>query len=318
MPLARKALDEAGFAQVPLVTTDQSDTKNAHPGLNFSAITYSKIVWGVVQTDTLEYLRRKIRPYELEKGETDRITENAFIEIAEGIAKGGIAGSIKPFKKAINDMCKIRYDRSVLREPVLIQGEYLLTFHPGSNQEIEKYLEKNGMEVMFPRMAGIYRHLFLQHTIAEMKEFKVHHKLYDKYYALLGNKFMDWAVASADKIASKHPLYEKDLTLEEKAKYSDNIMHHSILSGESFIITADILHFAERGVRSFVILQPFGCLPNHIAGRGVIKRIKEIHPDIQILPLDYDPDVSFANIENRIQMLIMNAREKSRNAAKKA
>jgi predicted nucleotide-binding protein (sugar kinase/HSP70/actin superfamily) len=85
-------------------------------------------------------------------------------------------------------------------------------------------------------------------------------------------------------------------------------MHHSILSGESFLIAADILHYAELGVRSFVILQPFGCLPNHICGRGVIKRIKEQHPGIQILPLDYDPDVSFANIENRIQMLIMNAR----------
>ncbi len=308
MPLARKALDEAGFAQVPLITTDQSDTKNAHPGLNFSALTYAKIVWGIVQTDTLEYLRRKIRPYEIEKGQTDKIVENAFLEIADGLAKGGIVGSMKPFKKAIKDMCAIRYDRSVLKEPVLIQGEYLLVFHEGANQKIEKYLEKNGMEVIYPRMSGIYRHLFLQHTVSEIMEYKVNHKLYDKLYALLGNKFMDAAIRSADKIASKHPLYEKDLTLQEKAKYSDDIMHHSILSGESFLIAADILHYAQHGVRSFVILQPFGCLPNHICGRGVIKRIKETHPGIQILPLDYDPDVSFANIENRIQMLIMNVR----------
>jgi len=85
-------------------------------------------------------------------------------------------------------------------------------------------------------------------------------------------------------------------------------MHHSILSGESFLISADILHYASKGVRSFVILQPFGCLPNHICGRGVIKKVKELHPDIQILPLDYDPDVSFANVENRLQMLILNSR----------
>ena len=64
------------------------------------------------------------------------------------------------------------------------------------------------------------------------------------------------------------------------------------------------------GCRNFIILQPFGCLPNHIVGRGIIKRLKELYPDVQILPLDYDPDVSFANIENRLQMLIMN--EKSR------
>jgi predicted nucleotide-binding protein (sugar kinase/HSP70/actin superfamily) len=284
------------------------DLKNAHPGLRFTNLTYAKVVWGLIETDTLEYLRRKIRPYEVNKGETDKIVENAFIEISNGLAKGGIPGTIKPFKKAIEDMCRIKYDRSKLREPVLIQGEYLLTFHPGSNYEIEKYLEKNGMEVIFPRMSGIYRHLFLNHTISEIKEFKVRHSLYDKVYATAGNKFMEIAVKYADKIAAKHPLYEPDITLEVAAKYSDHIMHHSIMSGESFLIAADILHYAKQGVRCFVILQPFGCLPNHICGRGVIKKIKEEHPDIQILPLDYDPDVSFANIENRIQMLIMNSR----------
>ncbi|MCL2230312.1 MAG: acyl-CoA dehydratase activase [Treponema sp.] len=308
MPLTRKALDEAGFPQVAVITTDMFDLKKAHPGMNFTAITYANVVWGITQADALEYLRRKIRPYELDKGETDRITENAFEEIAAGLAKGGIPGTFKPFKKAIKALCDIRYDRSVLREPVLIQGEYLLTFHPGSNQEVERYLEKNGMEVMFPRMYGIYRHLFLQHTIAEIKEFKVNHSLYDKIFAFGGNKFMDMAVKHTDKIAKLHPLYKPDVTLEEVAKLSDHIMHHSILSGESFLIAADILHYAEHGVRSFVILQPFGCLPNHICGRGIIKKLKEHFPGIQILPLDYDPDVSFANIENRLQMLIMNAR----------
>ena len=308
MPLTRKALDEAGFPQVPVITTDMFDLKKAHPGMKFTALTYANVVWGLIQADALEYLRRKIRPYELEKGETDKVTENAFEEIAAGLSKKGIPGTFKPFKKAINELCNIRYDRSNLREPVLLQGEYLLTFHPGSNQEVEKYLEKNGMEVMFPRMYGIYRHLFLQHTIAEIKEFKVNHSLYDKLFAFGGNKFMDIAVKHTDKIAGKHPLYKPDVTLEEVAKLSDHIMHHSILSGESFLIAADILHYAEHGVRSFVILQPFGCLPNHICGRGIIKKLKEHHPGIQILPLDYDPDVSFANIENRLQMLIMNAR----------
>jgi predicted nucleotide-binding protein (sugar kinase/HSP70/actin superfamily) len=75
-------------------------------------------------------------------------------------------------------------------------------------------------------------------------------------------------------------------------------------------MAADIIHHDTAGVKSFVILQPFGCLPNHICGRGMIKRIKEDYPDIQVLPLDYDPDTSFANIENRLQMLIMNARSK--------
>jgi len=308
MPLTRKALDEAGFPQVPVISTDMQDLKNAHPGIKFTPVTYANVIWGIIQSDALEFLRRKIRPYELQKGETDKVTDNAFVQIAAGIAKGGIAGSIKPFRKAVKDLCKVRYDRSKLKEQVLIQGEYLLTFHPGSNQEVERYLEKNGMEVIFPRMCGIYRHLFLNHTICEMDQFKVKHSLYDNLFARLGSKFMDIAVKHTDKIAKAHPLYEKDASLEDVAKLSDHIMHHSILSGESFLIAADILHYAAKGVRSFVILQPFGCLPNHVCGRGIIKKLKDHYPGIQILPLDYDPDVSFANIENRLQMLIMNAK----------
>ncbi|MCL2176188.1 MAG: activase, partial [Treponema sp.] len=269
---------------------------------------YARMLFGLIETDALELLRRKIRPYETVKGETDRIVENAFLDIAGGFARGGISGSIKAFRRAITKLCNIRYDRSKLKDVVFLQGEYLLTFHPGSNLEIERYLEKNGMEVALPRMHDIYRQLFVFHTVTERKEFKVKHSLFDTMYSTVGDKFVDIASDIIDKLASKHPLYENALLLPDAAKLSDPIMHHSVMSGESYLISADILHYAKKGVRSFVILQPFGCLPNHVCGKGVIKKIKELHPDIQILPLDYDPDVSFANIENRLQMLIMNAR----------
>ncbi|MDR0561639.1 MAG: acyl-CoA dehydratase activase [Spirochaetaceae bacterium] len=306
--LTRKALDDAGFPQVPIIATDLHDLKNAHPGLRFTPLTYAHIMWGVIETDVLEFLRRKIRPYELNKGETDRVVENAFVEIADGFATGGIPGSLKAYRKAINDMRKIAYDRSNPREVVFIQGEYLLTFHPGSNFEIEQYLEKNGLEVALPRMHDIYRQLFVMHTVSEMKAFHVRHSLFDTLYANIGDRYTDFAIDIIDRFARKHPLFEPAVHLPEAAKLSDPIIHHSIMSGESFLITADILHHAAKGVRSFIILQPFGCLPNHVCGRGVVKKIKELYPDILILPLDYDPDVSFANIENRLQMLIMNAR----------
>jgi predicted CoA-substrate-specific enzyme activase len=308
MLLTRKALDDAGFPQVPIIATDLYDLKNAHPGLRFTPLTYAHIMWGVIETDVLEFLRRKIRPYELVKGETDRIVENAFAEIADGFAAGGIPGSLKAYRKAVNDMSAIAYDRSNPREVVFLQGEYLLTFHPGSNFDIEQYLEKNGLEVALPRMHDIYRQLFVMHTVSEMKAFHVRHSLFETLYANIGDRYIDFAIDIIDRFARKHPLFEPAVHLPEAAKLSDPIIHHSVMSGESFLITADILHYAAKGVRSFIILQPFGCLPNHICGRGVVKKIKELYPDIQILPLDYDPDVSFANIENRLQMLIMNAR----------
>ena len=96
--------------------------------------------------------------------------------------------------------------------------------------------------------------------------------------------------------------------MDDLVKASDPIIHHTFDAGEGVLIPGEILHHAAHGCRAFVILQPFGCLPNHVVGRGIVKKLKEIYPDAQILPLDYDPDVSFANVENPLQMLVINVK----------
>ena len=103
---------------------------------------------------------------------------------------------------------------------------------------------------------------------------------------------------------------KNQLLMTALVKESDSVIYHTFDTGEGVLIPAEILHHAKKGCRAFVILQPFGCLPNHIVGRGIVKKLKERYPDAQILSLDYDPDVSFANVENRLQMLIMNAKQK--------
>jgi predicted nucleotide-binding protein (sugar kinase/HSP70/actin superfamily) len=98
---------------------------------------------------------------------------------------------------------------------------------------------------------------------------------------------------------------------------SDDIVHHTFDAGEGVLIPAEIIHHAKHGVGSFVILQPFGCLPNHIVGRGIVARLKRDFPQAHILSLDYDPDMSFANVENRLQMLVMAVHEGDEKDAEK-
>jgi predicted nucleotide-binding protein (sugar kinase/HSP70/actin superfamily) len=308
MALTRKALDAAGYADVPLASTDLYDLKKIHPALRFNLLTLANVAWAMVEVEVLEDLRRKIRPYEKTKGETDRVAEAAFVSITNALAKGGIPASLSAYRKAIKNICAVRYDRTQPKHKVVILGEYFLVYHPGSNYNIEKYLEDNNIEVILPRMYDIYRQLYIMHYVSEVKDFHVHHSLYDKLFGILGDKFFDFAIDTMEAIAARHPLFEKSLHLPQMGALSDPIIHHSVMSGESFLIPADIIHHADKGIKSFVILQPFGCLPNHICGRGVIKRVKELYPGIQILPLDYEPDLSFANIENRLQMLLMNAK----------
>jgi predicted CoA-substrate-specific enzyme activase len=308
MALTRSALDEAGYPDVPILSTDFLDAKNMHPAFRFSKLTYARISWCLMMVDVLEDLRRKIRPYETVSGETDRVVMEGVDAICAALERRGMLGALDAYKKAVSRLCAVRYDRSVRKHRVFITGEYLLTFHPGSNFHIEIYLEQHQMEVVLPRMFDIYRNLMLFHTISEVKDFKVRHAWGELLYAFGGEAYSDIALDIIEKIAAVHPLFEPALRLPQMADLSDAIIHRSIQSGEGFIMAADLLHHAARGIRSFVILQPFGCLPNHVCGRGLIKRIKAEHPEIQVLPLDYDPDTSFANIENRLQMLIMNAR----------
>jgi predicted nucleotide-binding protein (sugar kinase/HSP70/actin superfamily) len=306
--LARRAFDEAGFPQVPIVTTDKLDSKNMYPGFKLGMAFEIRMLWGLVMMDMLEDIYRKLRPYELEPGASDAAFDKAIESVAAGFDEAGIRGAVRGYKKGVEIMRGVAYDKTRRKPLVFIIGEYLLNYHPGSNFYAEDYLEKNGMEVILPRMIDVFRRDYLR-KISEIRDFGVSYPFGEAITSFIGNGVFDFVISKLEKDALKHPLYEPCARLPEIADEADPVMHRTFTSGEGWLIPGEILHNAKRGIKSFVILQPFGCLPNHICGRGVVKRLKEMYPDIQILPLDYDPDTSFANIENRLQMLIMNARE---------
>ena len=311
--LLRKALDDAGFAHVPILTNDDEDSHNLHPGFKMNLQSSVKVAFGLPMIDVLEELLRKLRPYELKPGSANKAFNEALDQVIYGMQEHGLHGAKKGFEKAIDIMNSIPYDRSNRRPGVLIVGEYLLNFHPGANHDIEKYLEQNGFEIIEARMTDVIQKTYFCRD-TQIREFDLKKPLTQKTWYHFANKAFDAAHAFTDHIAKRHPLYERACRLPELVKDSDPIIHHTFDAGEGVLIPGEILHHAKRGCRAFVILQPFGCLPNHVVGRGVVKRLKEMYPDAQILPLDYDPDVSFANVENRLQMLIMNMKSSKETA----
>ena len=308
--LLRKALDDAGYSRVPILTNDDKDRHNLHPGYKMSLGTAIRIAFGLPMIDVLEELLRKMRPYETEPGSANRAFEEAMDLVMDGMERRGVLGAEQGFRQAIRRMKAVACDRSEPRPRVLIVGEYLLNFHPGANHDIEDYLERNGFEVIEARMTDVIQKTYFNKD-AQVKEYHVHKPLMEKAWYALADAVFDLAHSRTDRIAAEHPLYERAVRLPDLVKASDPIIHHTFDAGEGVLIPGEILHHAAHGCRAFVILQPFGCLPNHVVGRGVVKRLKELYPDAQILPLDYDPDVSFANIENRLQMLVMNMKSKA-------
>lgn len=305
--LLRKALDDAGYAHVPILTNDDEDYHNLHPGFRMNLFSALRIAIALPMIDALEELLRKMRPYELEPGSANAAFEKGMDALVDGLQNHGIRGAKRGFARAIDIMKAVRYDRSHRRPEVLIVGEYLLNFHPGANHDIEDYLEQNGFEIIEARMTDVIRKIYFV-LDSQIREYHLKRPLGKKLWFHTANEFFELAHNMTDAIAKRHPLYIPACRLPDLVKDSDPIMHHTFDAGEGVLIPGEILHHAKHGCRNFVILQPFGCLPNHVFGRGVAKRLKEIYPDAQILPLDYDPDVSFANLENRLQMLIMNAK----------
>ncbi|MCD7866766.1 MAG: acyl-CoA dehydratase activase [Clostridiales bacterium] len=309
--LLRKALDDVGFSQVPILTNDDEDYHNIHPGYKMGVPAALRIVFALPMIDALEALLRKIRPYEKIEGSADRAFEKAMDALVYGLQYHGIRGAQTGFETAIRIMKDVDYDRSHPRPGVLVVGEYLLNFHPGANNEIERYLEKGGFEVIEAKMTDVIRKTYFCQD-EQVSQYHLKRNFSRKTWNHVANRMFDVAHEVTDRIASAHPLYTPACRLPDLVKGSDPVIPHTFDAGEGVLIPGEIIHHAEEGCRAFVILQPFGCLSNHVVGRGVVKRLKEMYPDAQILPLDYDPDVSFANVENRLQMLIMNVKEERR------
>ena len=171
-----------------------------------------------------------------------------------------------------------------------------------------KYLEENGFEIIEARMTDVIRKTYFYQD-SQIREYHLNKPMDQKIWFRTADMFFDLAHSLTDSIAKGHPLYKPAIRMDDLVKDSDPIIHHTFDAGEGVLIPGEIIHHAKHGCKYFLILQPFGCLPNHVVGRGISKKLKEMYPNAQILPLDYDPDVSFANIENRLQMLVMNAKQ---------
>ena len=308
--LLRKALDDAGHADVPIITNDDVDYHNLHPGFKLNLQASIKIAFALPMIDALEDLLRKMRPYETVVGIADKTFEKALDVLMDAIEHGGVGKMKKGFEKAIRLMKKVPYDRSDPRPTVLIVGEYLLNFHPGANHDIEAYLEKNGFEIIEAKMADVIQKTYFVRR-EQAKDYGVKKSIVERGYLDLVEQIFNTSHDFVASVAKQHPLFEPAAKLTDVAKASDPIIPRAYDSGEGILIPAEIIERAREGCRAFVILQPFGCIPNHVVGRGISRRLKEMFPDIQLLPLDYDPDVSFVNVENRLQMLIMNMRASS-------
>ncbi|NLL12449.1 MAG: hypothetical protein GX267_03495 [Fibrobacter sp.] len=307
--LARKALDDAGLGAVAIVTVGE-DTKKMHPGFSVSWKYALKMLKGLFLIDSLEKMRLSVRPYETVRGETDKVYEKCLDLLAETIEKRP-ADLYKLLACSVEQFNKIPVDRSVPKPRVFIIGEILMNYHETANNGIVRYLEKNGLEVVLPDFITFFERDVIVNRAAIRKKL-VKHPLIESIIASITKAAYDHVARSTEKVMQKFNYTEPKVPIEKLASHIDGMVERTHTVGEGWLIPAEIIEQASHGVRAFIVIQPFGCLPNQVTGKGLIPSLKRKLGDIHIISLDYDADTSMANIENRLQMLVMAIRESYR------
>lgn len=304
--LLRKALVNAGYGHVPVGSANVSglDRENLIP---WTVGMLEKLCLSIIYGDLLMALRNEIHAYEVHAGDAEARV-NLWLERLVSWMHENRHSHLFSYRKVVpmivKDFAEIELNR-IPKVKVGVVGEIYVKFSPYGNNDLLAFLEEQDCEVNFPGMLG-----YFAYCAANMK-------LDTKYYGMKPwTGFLAGLVFDYCNSAQKH--MEKVLkqygfcsagSFTELMKKPEGILDLGTKMGEGWLLTAEMVELIEGGYSNIVCAQPFGCLPNHIAGKGVVNRIREQFPNANITPIDYDPSAAKVNQENRIRLMLAVARE---------
>lgn len=306
--LLRKALKKAGFEHVPVVSINLSGLEK-NPGFSMSFPLIKKLISALVYGDMLMYLKNQVMPYEKNNGSTQKLIFDWTNKLSSQFSHNrGI--SLEDLKSNLNSILNNFEKIEVLKKNTLkvgIVGEIYIKYSSLGNNDLENFLMNQNCEVYVPGIINFM--LFkIDNRIEDINLYggniikKLFVKIFFNYFKKVEKIFIN-AIKNHSKFrVPKDYEYTKSLV--------KNVIGYGNKMGEGWLLTAEMLELIESGFENIVCAQPFGCLPNHICAKGMIRKIKEIAPEANIVAVDYDPGSSRVNQENRIKLMLSLANEK--------
>ena len=309
--LLRKALEKAGMGHVPVISLSLAGLEK-HPGFQLSLNVIMKMMYGVLYGDLLMTLVNQCKPYELEKGTAQ--AERWTGRLAEEMTTGGKTGYryVKAnYRRILDDFASIPMEKSD-KVRVGIVGEIFVKYSPLGNNNLEQFLVDEGAEAVVPGLLDfclycVYNNLLDRKLYGMQKQVQLAYRIAYRY---LVNKERDMIEA-----IRAHGRFEPPTLFTHTIGLVQGTISMGVKMGEGWLLTAEMLELADKGVGNIVCTQPFGCLPNHICGKGMMKPIKERNPDVNIVAIDYDAGATRVNQENRLKLMLANARQREDTAA---
>lgn len=304
IPLLRKALNDAGFPQVPVVSVSLGNKGvESNPGFKYTLPMLKRIVVAILYGDLFERVVYRTRPYELEKGQIDALHEEWLKKVESNVRNGSLTIFNRNMKKIIKDFDTVPISNEV-KPKVGVVGEILVKYSPTANNDIVRLLEAEGAEAVVPDLIGfmnysLYNQIWKYDNMGMPKKNKTIAEMAIKLIEVV-EKPMDKALRASKRFTGIHSIYQ----LAEDASKILSIGNHT---GEGWFLTGEMIDLLKTGVNNIVCMQPFGCLPNHVVGKGVIKELRHQYPKSNIAAIDYDPGVSIVNQLNRIRLMMATA-----------
>ncbi len=305
--LLRKALEKAGMGHVPVISLSLAGLEK-HPGFRLTLPLVMKMMYGVLYGDLLMTLVNQCKPYETERGAAQALADSWTERLAEEMTSGraGYRQVKANYRRILDQFAAIPVERTE-KVKVGIVGEIFVKYSPLGNNNLEQFLVDEGAEAVIPGLLDfclycVYNNL-LDHKLYGMQ--KRVQLAYRIAYRYLVNKERDMIEA-----IRSHGRFTPPTLFTHTISLVQGTISMGVKMGEGWLLTAEMLELADKGVNNIVCTQPFGCLPNHICGKGMMKPIKERNPDVNIVAIDYDAGATRVNQENRLKLMLANARRR--------
>ena len=300
----RRALEKAGMSQVPVISINMSGLES-NPGFKVTLDLGKRLAYACVFGDIFMKCTYRMRPYEVEKGSVNKMHQKWEKVCLDFVSNKRLSHT--RFKQICRTIIRDFDNIPITDETkprVGIVGEILVKFLPAANNHLAELLEKEGAEAVVPDLIDFIQYSFYN------QEFKAKYLGFKKSVARnagIGIKAIEWLRSAASKefVRSRHfdpPAHIKDL-----ARMAAPIVSIGNQTGEGWFLTGEMMELIHNNAKNIVCTQPFGCLPNHIVGKGVIKEIRKEHPEANIVAIDYDPGASEVNQLNRIKLMLSTA-----------
>ena len=310
--LLRKALKKAGMGQVPVISLNPAGLEK-NSGFTLTPTILMQAMLMILYADVLMCLKNQVEPYENEKGACAGLVDGWAQRLTEQFRRHPRSAALC-FRRNLAQIAR-EFDAVPCtpceRVKVGIVGEIYVKYSDTANNHLEKFLLEQGCEVNVPGLMGFLLNA-LDHSIDDVDLYggsRLKQGLFK-----LAMRYVNHIEAVIARSIRKNSRLNPPTPYQTTRRELDGVLGVGCKMGEGWLLTAEMCELIHSGVPNIVCVQPFGCLPNHIAGKGTIRALREKFPEANIVPIDYDPGATRVNQENRLKLMLSVAREQLHSA----